>query len=99
MKNIQKVEALREAVLHVVLLDLQKAYDALYMSRCLGILKGYGVGTRYLRLLQRYWERLNIVAWAGGYYGSPFRREIERGHPGRPTVADHFQCGVGSGVL
>ena len=34
-------------------------------SRCLDILEGYGVGTRNLYLLCRYWERLNMVVQAG----------------------------------
>ena len=42
---------MREAVLHAIFLDLHKAYDVLERSRCLGILKGYGVGIRSLRLL------------------------------------------------
>ena len=38
------IYALREAVIHTILLDLQKAYNALDKSRCLDILEGYGVG-------------------------------------------------------
>ena len=73
---LQKVAALREAVLHVIFLYLHKAYGALYRSRCLGILEGYGVGTRALHLFRRYWEMLKMVAQAGEYYGAPFCREI-----------------------
>ena len=51
VKLLQEVEALREAVLHVIFLDLHKAYYALDRSRCLGILEGYGVGPRALCLL------------------------------------------------
>ena len=52
---VHKVVDLREAVLHAILLDLYKAYYNLDRSRCLDILKGYGVGPRSLRLLHRYW--------------------------------------------
>ena len=38
------IYALREAVIHTILLDLHKAYNALDRSRCLDILEGYGVG-------------------------------------------------------
>ena len=55
VKLIQHVAALREVVIHVIFLDLHKAYDALDRSRCLEILEGYGVGPRALRLLRRYW--------------------------------------------
>ena len=36
------------------------------------ILNGYGVGTRALRLLRRYWDMLNMVEQAGGYYREIF---------------------------
>ena len=70
VKLIQKVMAIREEVLNAIFLDLQKLYNALDRSRCLDILKGYGVDPRALLLLIRYWERLQMVArvW-GGYYG------------------------------
>ena len=48
---LQQLAALREEVLYVIFLDLHKAYDTLYRSRCLEILAGYGVGPRARRLL------------------------------------------------
>ena len=51
---LQQVVALRETVLHEILLDRHKAYDALERSRCLGIMEVYGVGPRPLCLLPRY---------------------------------------------
>ena len=78
--GLQKIAALREAVLYAIFLDLQKAYDALDRSRCLNILERYGVGTRDLRLLRSYWERLKMVVRVGGYYGEPFRRDREASH-------------------
>ena len=68
VKLLHKVSALREAVLHAILLDLRKAYDALERSRCLDILEGYSVGPRSFCLLCRYWERLKMLVQAGGYY-------------------------------
>ena len=50
-KLLQQLAALREEVLYVIFLDLNKAYDDLERSRCLDILKGYGVGPRARRLL------------------------------------------------
>ena len=72
----------------MILLGLHKAYDALDRSRCLGILEGYGVGPRSLRLLQRYWENLNMVAQAGEYYVTPFcgKRGVTQGDPLSPTI-------------
>ena len=78
---------MRDEVLHLVFLDLQKAYGALDRYRCQEILEGYDVDTRALRLLYRYWERLQMVAQAGGYYG-------ER-DSGGPTVAHNIPCGGG----
>ena len=51
IKLLQQVVALREEVLHAIFLGLHKSYDALDRSRCLGILEGYGMGPRSLRLL------------------------------------------------
>ena len=65
VKLIHQVTAMIEEVLHVIFLELHKSYDALERSRCLEILEGYGVGPRALRLLCRYWGRLQMVVWAG----------------------------------
>ena len=51
IKLLQQVAALREAVLHAIFLDLNKAYDVLDRYRCLCILEGYCVGPRALHLL------------------------------------------------
>ena len=85
---LQQVAAFREEVLHVIFLDLHKAHDALYRSRCLGILEGYGVVPRALRLLQLYWVRLRMVARLVGYYGAPFciDRGVTQGYPLLPTI-------------
>ena len=61
-KLLQQLTALREEVVYVISLDLNKVYDTLYRSRCLEILKGYGVGPRARRLIQSYWRRLTMVA-------------------------------------
>ena len=57
---------MKEAALHAIFLDLQKAYNSLGRSRCLDILEVYGVGPRGLRLLCMYWARLQMVVLAGG---------------------------------
>ena len=52
---LQQVMAIREVFLHVIFLDLHKAYNILDRSKCLEILEVYGMGNRSLRLLCRYW--------------------------------------------
>ena len=47
-------------------MDIRKAYDALDHERALELLAAYGVGPRTVRLLQTYWDRLTMVAKAGG---------------------------------
>ena len=73
---------------HVIFLDLTKAYDALDKSRCLGILEGYGVGPGARRLLRNYWRRLTMAARSGGYYGTAFKGErvVTQGDPLSPTI-------------
>ena len=98
VKLLQQVTALREEVLHTIFLDLHKAYDALDRFRCLGILEVYGMVPRSLCLFQNYWERLKMVAWAGGYYGASFRGGIgvTQGDPLSPrifnVVVDAVDC-------
>ena len=87
-KLLQQLVALREEVLYVIFLDLHKAYDTLDRSRCLEIVEGYGVVPKARRLLTSYWHRLNMVARAGGYYGTAFGEErvVTQGNPLSPTI-------------
>ena len=80
--------ALREEVLYVIFLDLNKAYDNLERSSCLDILEGYGVGPRACRIIQTYCRRMTMVAKAGGYYGKAFKgdREVTQGDLLSPTI-------------
>ena len=79
---------MRDEVLHMISLDLHKAYDALNRSMCLDILEVYDVGSRALCLLFRYWEQLQMVTRAGGYCGEPLHREIgvTQGGPLFPVI-------------
>ena len=53
-KLIHQLASLRDEVLYVIFLELHKVYAALYRSRCLNILEGYGVGPCACRLLWTY---------------------------------------------
>ena len=88
VKLFEQVAALKEAVFHAILLGLHKAYNTLNRSRCLGILEGFGVGPRSLRLLRRYWARLKMVVRVGGYYRALLRvnREVAQVDPLFPTI-------------
>ena len=59
---------MREAFLFKVFLDIWKAYDTLEWERALNLLAAYKFGPRTVRLLQMYWDRLTMVAKAGGYF-------------------------------
>ena len=85
-KLLQNLATMRVEFLYVIFLDLHKAYDALDRSRCLEILKGYGVGPRSRRLLRRYWGKMTMVARAGGYYRDAFKgaRVVTQGNHCRP---------------
>ena len=87
-KLLQQLAALKEEVLYVIFLDLHKAYGALYRSRCLEILEGYGVGPQAFRLLHAYCRRMMMVARAGGYYGAAFKEErgVTQGYPLSTTI-------------
>ena len=87
-KILQQLADMREDVLYVIFLDLQNSYHALDRSRCIEILKGYGVGPRAWRLLRTYWGKMTMVAKAGGYYGDAFKgaRGVTQGKPLSPTI-------------
>ena len=57
-KLLQQLIAMRNMVIHSILLDLHKAYDVLDRDSCLDILAGYGVGPRTLHVLWKYWAWL-----------------------------------------
>ena len=87
-KLIHQLISTREAVLHTVLLDIQKAYEALDQDRCLNILEGSDMVPQTLQLLKTYWTRMRMVGNSGGYFGSPFQgyRGVTQGNPLYPTV-------------
>ena len=87
-KLIQNLATIREEVLYVIFLGLHNLYDAFYRDICLEIMEGFGVGTRALCILWTYWDRLRMVARAGGYYGNSFNgfRGVTQGGPLLPTI-------------
>ena len=76
-KLIQKLMAMKEEVLYAIYMDLHKAYDALDRDICLEILEWYSVegcdvGPQAHCILCSYWDRLWMMACAGGYYRADF---------------------------
>ena len=46
--------------------------DYLDIDRCLDLLEEYGVRPQAFRISCHYWDRLTMLARAGGYYGKSF---------------------------
>ena len=82
-KLLQQLTDMREAVLFEVFLYLQKAYDALDKERPLELLAAYRVGTRILRFLWTYWDRLTMVVKANRYFERLFKgyQGVTQGEP------------------
>ena len=85
---LQQMMYMREEVLCTIFLYLHKAYDALYRYICLDILTGCDVSPRAIRIFHKYWERLQMVVKAGGYFAPPFKgfRGVAHGDPLSPTT-------------
>ena len=70
------------------MVTLRKSYDALDWERALDLITAYGVGPRTVRLLRTYWDLLNMVAKAVGFFGHPFKgyQGVTQGYPLYPTI-------------
>jgi exonuclease III len=71
-----------------IFLDLSKAYDTLDRDRTVQLLQAYGIGPRLMRLLQTFWNNLQLVPKQGGYYGKPIKSErgVTQGDPLSPII-------------
>ena len=85
---LQQITAMRETVFHSIFLNLRKSYNALDRDLCLDILAGYGAGARTIRILQTYWDRLQMAAKARVCYGSTFHSHhgLTQRVPVSPTI-------------
>ena len=70
---LQQLTVTREEVLYDIFLDPHKVYHDMDRDIFLETLECYGVVIRALHLLRQYWDRLSMVAWAGGYYIATFK--------------------------
>ena len=63
----------------------------------MGIMRGYGLGPNFQRLIQRFWDEQAVVPNVGRFYGRPFRteRRVTQGDPILPKV---FNIVVGAVV-
>jgi hypothetical protein len=53
-------------------IDLEKAFNAIYLERVLKILKDRGVGPKLLRLIAKFWEMTELCCRVGGSYGQKY---------------------------
>ena len=51
----QKIAGICHGPLFQVFLDMREAYDYLYQTTCMEVLKCYGLGPKLRRLLKRFW--------------------------------------------
>ena len=60
-KPTQELAYLDQVPLHVIFINLRKAYNAMDRDRCMEILLGYGVGPKMQRLIQFFWDNAELV--------------------------------------
>ena len=59
--------------LYGVFVDLRKAFDTMDRTRCLKILRAYGVGPNMRRLIEAFWDHAVLTCRANGNYSRPFK--------------------------
>ena len=59
--------------LHMIFLDLKKAYDTLDRDRTMKILEGYGIRENVRRIIGKIWNGDTMVTKQAGFFGKPFR--------------------------
>ena len=76
-----------EPLFHVFI-GVQKAYDFLDRGRYMEIIRGYGMGPKLQRILQRCWDGKKVIPKAGSLFGRHFNTEIEvtQGNTVSPTI-------------
>jgi hypothetical protein len=74
--------------LHMIFLDLKKAYDTLDRDRTMKILEGYGVGDNVRRIIGKIWNGDTMVTKQAGFFGKPFRasRGVRQGDITSPFI-------------
>ena len=82
-KLAQQLAWVEQEPSYQIFVDLCKAYDHLNRAKCLEITTGYGVGSKLLRLQEKFWDQEEMVCRAGGSFGKPFAtfRGITQGGP------------------
>ena len=88
-KLAQQLAHIEQSPLYSIFLDLRKVYDAMDRDRCMDILRGYGVGPNFIRLLKHFWETAEMVCKAGGYFGRDkflAGRGVTQGGPVSPRI-------------
>jgi len=75
LKLCQELASIAQEPLHLIFLDLKKAYDTVDRPRLLDLLSQYGVGPNCIRLLREFWDRQQTVARQSGYHGPAFHPE------------------------
>jgi hypothetical protein len=74
--------------LHMIFMDLKKAYDTLDRDRTMKILQGYGVGENIRRIIGEIWNGDTMVTKQSGFFGKPFRatRGVRQGDIMSPFI-------------
>ena len=87
-KLLMQLHCREDSPLHMVFIDLKKAYDTLDRDAATRILKAYGVGPNILRILLGVWAGDTMVPRQAGYFGKKFQanRGVRQGDIISPLI-------------
>ena len=88
IKLTQQLAYLEQVPLYGIFINLRKVYNAMDRDCCIEIMEAYRVGPNIIQLLRSFWDNAELVCWASGVFGKPFKafQGVTQGGPVSPRI-------------